>query len=292
MGNFELKKDSVYAGCCMILTTKHAKSLAVAPPFWNKLGVSVVEYALDTDKLGTFSGEIKRNGTALECARRKCEWSLERLGDKAEFFLASEGSFGLHPSIPFIPCDHEILYFIDRRHDFHLHLSYLSENTNYRMAVVNSLEELLEFASSTQFPSHALILRPTDRTITSEIFKGLDSSSDLEAAFAEAKKQSIDGKVYVETDMRAQYNPSRMSVISELAEKLAERLLLNCPHCKMPGWGVVAEEIGLPCSECGAPTSMIKNKIFGCVKCDYKETQVRSDKKISADPTYCQYCNP
>ncbi len=163
MAKHSLKPRSAYAGKCVVLITKHAKSIAIAPPFFDKLNTGVLECVVDTDQLGTFSGEVERKGTALQCARRKCELAFDQLGDTVEFALASEGSFGPHPFIPFLPCDHEILYFIDRRHDFHLHVSQVSEKTNYRKESINSLEELSKFADAVQFPSHALILRPNDR---------------------------------------------------------------------------------------------------------------------------------
>ena len=109
MARNKLIDESCYKGSCIILTTKHAKSIAIAPPFLKTLGASIIEYVVDTDKLGTFSGEIEREGNALECARKKCEWSLNKLGNKVEFAIASKGSFGPHPFIPFLPCDHEIL---------------------------------------------------------------------------------------------------------------------------------------------------------------------------------------
>ena len=66
MAEHALKLRSAYAGSCFILTTKHAKSIAIAPPFWEKLEASVLEYVVDTDALGTFSGEVEREGNALE----------------------------------------------------------------------------------------------------------------------------------------------------------------------------------------------------------------------------------
>lgn len=69
-----LKAASPYFGCCIILPTKHQKSNAIAPVFDTVLQAGVLEYVVDTDLLGTFSGEIERKGTALECAQKKCEW--------------------------------------------------------------------------------------------------------------------------------------------------------------------------------------------------------------------------
>jgi len=289
MGKSPIKPKSSYYGSCFIITTKHAKSEAIIQPFWDILGASVIEYTVDTDMLGTFSGEVERQGTALECAKRKCEWSLETLGSKAEYFIASEGSFGPHPLIPFMPCDHEILYFIDKKRGFHLHLSLLSKKTNYQMQEIDSLEELQLFASQAKFPSHALILRPMhiDNPV---IFKGLDKEESLEYAFKECRKLS--NKLWVGTDMRAHMNPLRMNVINELARNLATRLKAQCPSCAIPGWGQIRIEKGLECGCCGLKTQMVKHEIFGCTKCEYKEIKERSDGIKHAGPGQCQYCNP
>ena len=119
--------SQAYQGACIILPTKHAKSIAIAPPCWERLGASVLEYVIDTDTLGTFSGGAECKGNALECTRRKCEWALELLRNKAEYCIANEGSFGPHPQIPFLPYDQEILYFIDGKRGFHLHMVNLTE---------------------------------------------------------------------------------------------------------------------------------------------------------------------
>lgn len=292
MAKSALIHNSVYAGSCIILPTKHAKSIAIGPAFENKIQAGILEYVIDTDTLGTFSGEIERKGSALECARRKCEWALETLGDKVDFVLASEGSFAPHPVYHFLPCDHEILYFIDKKRNFHLHLSLLSEKTNYRMGAVDSLETLYQFAQAALFPSHALILRPNNRNNVSTLFKGICSNADLEEAFKQCLKHSTNGEVWVETDMRAHVNPSRMTVISELATKLAERLATHCKRCDTPGWGKIRHEKGLICSDCGLETDLIKKEIWGCVKCDYEEINDRADGLKYADPSGCIYCNP
>jgi hypothetical protein len=288
MGSSFIKPQSSYAGCCFIIPTKHAKSQAIMQPFWDILGANVIEHIIDTDNFGTFTGEIERKFSALECAKSKCESSMKMLGYKAEYLLASEGSFGPHPLMPFMPCDHEILYFMDKKRNFQLQLSLLSEKTNYKMKEIESLEELQLFASKAEFPSHALILRPM--IDNPKIFKGLDTKESLDEAFKECKKLS--NKIWVETDMRAHMNPSRMAVINELAIDLAERLTVCCPSCATPGWGKTNIEKGLKCGCCGLKTQMVEHEIFGCAKCEYKETKERSDGIEYADPAQCQYCNP
>ncbi|MFN7096749.1 MAG: DUF6671 family protein [Gammaproteobacteria bacterium] len=292
MGKNSLNIASAYAGATIILTTKHRKSLTIAPPFKEILGADVEEYIVDTDTLGTFSGETQRKGSALECARKKCLWPLEQQKDKFQFALASEGSFGPHPLNPFLACDHEILYFIDHYHDFHLYVANISTKTNYRMASLNSFSSLLEFAKVVQFPSHALILRPD---LTSEehlLFKGINSYNDLEIYFNICVKNSKNTQVRVETDMRAHFNPTRLTVIGELATKLATRLATHCPKCNTHGWGTIRAEKGLPCDACGSATNFIKFEIFGCTKCNYEEINERSDGLKKAEPGNCHYCNP
>jgi len=287
-----LKKLSPYNGSTIVLVTKHAKSHAIAPSFKDKLNAHVSEFVIDTDQLGTFSGEIERNGTALDCARAKCEKAIEIMGENVEFLLASEGSFGPHPMIPFIPCDYEILYFIDRKRDFHLSVSLLSETTNYKIKEIKSLKELQSFAKKSQFPSHALIIRSESKVYTGKIIKGINTLQNLKKAFNELSKLHPEGKVWVETDMRACFNPSRMNVISLLTEKLTKRLAVLCPHCDTPGWGKVRIENGLNCCWCNLETELAKFEVFGCTRCNYEKFELPSHGFKKADPSNCSYCNP
>lgn len=272
------------------MTTKHAKSIAVAPEFAELLGAAVMECPLDTDALGTFSGEIERQGSALDCARRKCELGMDL--NHAEFGIASEGSFGPHPLIPFISCGQEILYFIDRKREFHLHLTRMCEQTNYRMQAVDSFNALQKFAADAQFPSHALVVRPNQWKSGEVIFKGVNTPENLKRSFQLSQRLSPDGLVWVETDMRAHLNPTRMSEIRELSRQLAQRLAALCPDCQSPGWGLIDAERGLRCESCDYPTEMIAHEIFGCVLCEHVERRQRRDGLESAPQMYCGRCNP
>ncbi len=282
------QKLSPYQGGCVTLTTKHQKAIALASPFKKILHASVLEHVIDTDELGTFSGEVERQGTVLETARKKCEYGLA----KSEYALASEGSFGPHPTMPFIPASRETLYFIDNKRKFHLHLTEIFTDTNYQMETVATLKELNTFAEKCLFPSHALIVRPYPRSILKPLFKGLQVSNDLETAFREVQKNSPTEKVWVETDMRAHVNPTRMRMIATLGEKMVYRLKTPCPKCQTPGWGRVNIETGLPCNWCGAATEEIKSEIYGCTKCEHKESVPPEHNKKSAEPGLCLYCNP
>jgi hypothetical protein len=284
------KPLSAYENCHFELVTSHAKGRAVAPAFLATLGAVVSELQLDTDTLGTFSGETEREGSALDCARRKCLWGIEESG--AEFCLASEGSFGPHPYIPFLPSDREILYIIDRRHDFELYESRMTHETNYRTATVSSFARLDEFARQVKFPAHALIVRPNLWRDKSVLFKGITSMDSLQDAFIESCHRSEDGLAWVETDMRAHLNPERMAVIAELAAQMAQRLATPCPACNTPGFGRLRVEKGLLCGDCGTATELVKIEVYGCARCDHTEARPRSDGLTAAEPGNCPYCNP
>jgi hypothetical protein len=282
--------SSAYKRKCILLPTKHHKSVAIAPPFAQILGAGILEHIVDTDRFGTFSGEVERKGSPLECARLKCELSLDQTD--ADYALSSEGSFGPHPSVPFLPVNHEILYFIDRQRGFHLYVSETYFNTNYRMAECSTFDELRSFAEMAHFPRHGLIVRPYPGKIKDTIFKGIDCETLLEEAFDISLAQSPERKVWVETDMRAHFNPTRMGMISQLAVVMANRLTCLCPQCKTPGWGKIRYEHGLSCSSCNLPTKEIKTEVYGCTKCDYQEIQATQHEKAAADPAQCAFCNP
>ncbi len=61
----EVRRPLQGARAC--LTTRHGKLRAVAKPLRDLVGLDVYEEAtIDTDALGTFSGEIERVGTPVQ----------------------------------------------------------------------------------------------------------------------------------------------------------------------------------------------------------------------------------
>lgn len=279
-----------YKNSSISFATKHKKEDVVYPKFRELLGVTLIVPCVDTDKLGTFSGEIERTGHALEVAEKKAILGMKATG--FSFGLASEGSFCPHPYIPFIASNQEILLFIDKERDFKLHESMVSQKTNFCQKIISALDEAAPFLTTALFPSHGLIVRPNLWEDKSVIFKGIRTQEDLTKAFTECSLISADSKVWLETDMRANLNPSRMSVIGELAERLAKRLGCACPSCNSPGWGCTGMEKGLPCEYCGEPTELLAKSVFGCVKCEHKVIVPREDGVTKAEQQYCNFCNP
>jgi hypothetical protein len=62
---------------------------------------------------------------------------------------------------------------------------------------------------------------------------------DVQEAVKHCSFASTDGQVFIQTDMRAHMNPTRMKVITELAEKMDNRLATLCPKCSCPGGGLL-----------------------------------------------------
>jgi hypothetical protein len=272
----------------LLIATKHHKQDAIAPVLRSSFNLDCYTLEeLDTDRLGTFTGEVERKDAPLATAREKCRLAAELSG--ADLVLASEGSFGPHPELYFIPADDEILVLQDRKNHLEIIARELSTETNFAGTSVSSEAELLSFAERALFPSHALIIRPAASSAEG-IIKGITGKEELLRAFHMTVASY--GSVHVETDMRAMYNPTRMKVIWKAAQKLAEKMASGCPACGTPGFSVSEAVSGLPCSLCGMPTRSTLKYILRCNKCGCTEERMFPRGKTSEDPMYCDACNP
>ncbi len=280
-----------YRGRKAALATKHQKERVLGPVLYNGVGLEIyVPSDLDTDALGTFTGEVDRTGTPREVAVRKARWGMSVTG--LPFGLASEGSFGPDPQLVFVPVDHELLVFIDDERGIELVEQIVSSHTNFSHIAIKTFEQLGDFLVHAHFPSHGLIVRPNSGLVPGFLFKGITSSDILQEAVERCASVSEDGLAHVETDMRAHMNPTRQRVLYEVAMGLSRRLTAACPQCGTPGWGVVDALKGLPCEWCGGETEWVMTEIYGCLLCDHREEYPRSDGMRTAPPAQCPWCNP
>ncbi len=269
------------------LVTKHGKHETIASALNGVHGLEVqLAPEIDTDILGTFSGEVERTDSPLETARKKAFLAAQHLG--AQLVLASEGSFGPHPSAFFLPADMELLILVDVKRQLEWTAEVVSTKTNFDRVRVHSERELLDFARRVMFPSHALIVHNGDGQ--GGIIKGITNESKLLECFHLAAG-SNGNAVDVETDMRAHFNPSRMAVIAEVAHKLAHKLSISCSVCECPGFAPVKHHSGLPCSWCGTPTRLPFLSTWACQLCSYHEDRPYGEAE-KADPGQCDVCNP
>lgn len=278
----------MFANRSLVIATKHQKEQVIAPLMENAFALSCfVPKDFDSDRFGTFSGEIDRDLDPLSTAREKCIAAMK--ASNCDLGLASEGSFGAHPNLFFVPADDELLIFIDQKNQLEIIVREVSTKTNFKGKLVKSYAELLNFATSALFPSHALILRKS-REDKDGVIKGITSYEELELGFNRIHQSQ--GEVYVETDMRAMFNPSRMSVIASATEKLIEKIKSTCPKCQTPGFGIHDAKSGLPCSLCGAPTRSTLSYIYKCQSCAFTNEVLYPNEVESEDPGYCDFCNP
>ena len=280
---------SRYQGRIATLATKHAKERALAWPLGRGLGPSLlVPTDFDTDTLGTFTGEIPREGTPAEVVRRKARLGMATTHQPLG--LASEGSFGPHPLMPFLPSDFEVLVFVDDEEGFTVSQEVVTTETNYAQERCASFDGALTFAKRVLFPSHALIVRPAGNLDPALIRKGVSDGKTLRHLVQQAIEQSPEHAASIETDMRAHANPTRLRVLRHLATRLARRLRTLCPECECPGFGKIGAEPGLACEECGGPTELILREIHECPRCKEQRRYPRSGGRASAQ--YCPLCNP
>ncbi|RIA56134.1 DUF6671 family protein [Dichotomicrobium thermohalophilum] len=281
-----------YAGGQAALATMHRKERAIAPTLAEQVGLQViVPRGLNTDRLGTFTGETPRAGTIEEAAIAKARLGMDAAG--LPLGLANEGAYGPHPQIPFIAAGVELIVLVDDARGLIVKEHIIEEAPHYDHAVVGAGDDLDAFLVRVEFPETGLIVRPNGRDpIDAPVRKGIREQNALMAAIRDAAREAVDGKAFVQTDMRAHVNPRRMATLTRLAERFAARLARLCPDCGAPGYGMVDVESGLPCAGCGAPSGLVRFEVFGCAACDRHERRPRADGLEAADPRHCHLCNP
>lgn len=278
----------LYENQNIVILTKHKKEQVIQPLMEAHCGGTfIIDEDFDTDSLGSFSREIKRKKNQLDTARLKIKQALKR--NQAHIAIASEGSFGPHPMIP-VPWNVEIVVLVDKMNHIEVIGVHESSETNFNHRIVSSFETLLEFANEVKFPSHGLILRP-DHESHHMIIKDATSEAELKDAFEQCIKISKSSRVFVETDMRAHRNSTRMNNIQKATQHMVDQLLSLCPACQCPGFVITSKVKGLPCEACGEPTQLVLKHIYSCQRCKHQEEKM-FPHGTSSEARYCDWCNP
>lgn len=280
---------SIFSGRTASIASMHKKQEAIAPILSDELKVnSFWEFEIDTDALGTFSGEVERKNDPKSTAIEKCKLGLEMSG--LDLGIATEASFGPHPSIPWVGAHQEIVVLVDVKNDLIISESILTLDTNFNHRKVVSERELLTFLEDCKFPSHGVILIGQSNNERKEIVKNLNNESDLLDCFRSMRNRNL--MVSAETDMRAMNNPTRMRVIEDATRKLCQKAKSVCPNCRTNGFGDFELVPGLPCFNCLLPTESPLLKRIRCAKCQFEVEEKFPFGKTNEDPMYCNICNP
>lgn len=284
--------DTLYwRGKEAVLATMHRKERAIAPLVQRWLGLRVtVAHGLNTDAFGTFTRDIARPGSPRDAARRKIDAAFAMMPGR-QIGLASEGSFGPHPQLPFCALDREIVLLVDRKHGFEVAGQFATPDTNYNHSVVIDVPSGIAFAQRAGFPDHGVIVtgcRNGDPAPAIAMFKSIATAEDLIAAL-----KAVLGNcraAWIETDMRAHRNPRRMRAIKRATLDLLCRARSRCPECGQPGYAVTGRIAGLPCAACREPTSLARAEVITCSGCHQRAE--RATPRAAADPAHCGACNP
>jgi hypothetical protein len=283
---------SVYRNVRGVLTSMHAKERVIEPILRGAFGLDLkVASEVNTDKFGTFSREVARAGSQLDTARAKIEAGFQSVS-RARVGVASEGSFGPHPYIPFAAVGRELVLMVDRDSGLELAGYDVSLETNFGHIVTASVGEAIDFGNRIGFPTHGLIVAGCkDDQPAPDLFLNKEVASQIELERAIRDAMTVGHAAFVETDMRAHKNPTRMAAIERATLDLVRRYNSRCPVCDHPGFDITERRSGLPCAWCGTPTFVIMTEVLCCQACGHRSER-RATSVETADPGQCERCNP
>ena len=240
-----------------------------------------VDPEFDTDLFGTFCGEIPRKEGPKTTVKEKCLAGMKKR-DVLQG-LASEGSFGPHPSIPFLKMNEEWIVYIDLEKDLEIYGHSIGLEVCHEQLHHKDADRLSHFLFQIDFGAQGLQLK--DANTNKIIEKGITSHSVLNDLLQRYPDWVL------ETDLRAHLNPKRQAQIVAAAQNLIARSQSLCPKCQAPDFWI-QDHIGqLPCCHCGHKTNTHASLKYGCHACDYEQIEARKDL-LCVDPEFCPYCNP
>lgn len=292
-------RNHPYRGATAGVVTKHDKTTTLHHALGGPGGLRLRTVEVDTDVLGTFTGDVVRRSGPAETAIAKARLGIDAAGER--LVLASEGSFGPHPDVAIVTRHTEVVVFLDVHtsltvtgHAEGLAPWTFSKVVSTRHPVGGLTDELVGMLRELDPPHHRLVARPEDAVehhVDQGITKGIGDRDDLRAAVDRAAAWSTTGRVRIETDLRAHMSQRRRALILQAAEDLAQRLAHRCPECDSPGFGHVESVRGAPCGWCRSPTDSLLAVVDGCPACAHQERHP-VDGNDQADPGTCLTCNP
>ena len=284
----KLNGHHIFDGRTVVIATMHEKEKVIAPILEKELSVKCKTISnLNTDKFGTFSGEVERKDSPLQTVKSKALAALDLCNETLA--VASEGSFGPHPSSIFIPANEEFIFLIDTKYHLEIVGRFFTLTTNFNHRVITSMKALDVFKTDIGYPEHDIILKIVDSNHVKHIYKDFDSTKALEAKVQEALQRGQ--TIKAETDMRAMNNPTRMHSIENAVINLIKNIKSHCPECNAPGFAIQEAILGLPCELCNRPTKSAKAYRYHCQNCDYSFKR-DNEGLYFEDAMYCDFCNP
>lgn len=216
-------------GLPVLIATMHGKETVLAPPL-AELGFQVLlPLDYDTDLLGTFSGDVRRPGTAMEAALEKARRACIATGVPRA--ISSEGSY--RPCQKLFPGARnvEILAFVDMENGKEVVEIMTNLPTRFvkgRVPADFAAPETQALLSAMGWPEVRAMVVPEDPgqgvVMPAWVFKGLADAPSVIEAMQVCGTHSADGWVHLESDLRAHMNPTRMASVARVGEALVQRL--------------------------------------------------------------------
>lgn len=279
-----------YRGRRATLATMHRKETAIAGAMQDVLGLGVQpDEGFDSDAFGTFDGRVPRLRSMLETALAKARAAMARANEVIG--IASEGSYGPHPAIPFVPGGIELMVFVDDELGLVVSEHVIEDEPCYASCVVRAGDDLSQFLTAAKFPGHAVAVAPA-HTPNVNVVSDLRHHAEVRFNIETRAALSQDGKALLFNDMRADRNPTRMRTIARLAHRLANRVASSCPRCGTPGFGRTGVARHCSCESCGSPTTIPSHDIHRCASCGLSELHERPAIEDGSSPRNCPFCNP
>lgn len=281
--------DSLFYSRPFVVATKHHKERVISPILEQAFSMHGSVEPIDTDKYGTFTREQKRIDDMRTTARKKALEAAERTG--IEIAIASEGSFQPHRSTPFIHENTELVLLIDTKNDIEIVGHHIATEAHVYSAEITSVEEIADIAKEWDFPNHGIIVRKS-RSSIQHIAKECRTIHALESEVKKRLHNPLRKKVVLETDMRADRNPTRMNAIQEATKNLIIQMNTTCPECAFPGFSITDMRALGKCALCNTATDIPTHAVRTCQQCKYSKTTALPEYSNGVDPTWCDRCNP
>ena len=149
---------SPWAGQTIYLPTLHGKGPTLTSVLAPTLGIAQVqEVPVDTDKLGTFCGAVDRPNGPLFALATKIAAAKEMVPE-GRLFMASEGSFRPHPTVPLQMVNLEWLKFADLDTGFECTVQSMTTTMENHERRVSHVDELHAAMAPYRLPEHAVMV--------------------------------------------------------------------------------------------------------------------------------------
>lgn len=267
--------------------TEHKKEQVIAPSFFDAFNCRVKSLYINSDILGTFSGDVERKLSPIQAAKEKIKMGLIQKPD-AEYLIASEGSFYPDSQVPWMPVNEELLLFYDAKQEIEIVAKAVTREVKYVSKKIDSSNLSLELFNEFDFPNHGVVIVSKDKVNKKNVIKDVNDYLELDQLIKRLKEGR--GMIQVMTDLRSHKNPTRQKNIYQAGLNLIDEIKLVCPNCQRYGQKIREHIEGLLCAQCGIPSKYIKSIERECSSCT--KTWMQDLGKAPIDPMYCDWCNP